>query len=172
VATFAQSIHWMDRDLVAAVIREMLEPGGVFVHISDVKTKEPGDPASEQLSPLLPLAAAMRELVGRYLGPIPRAGQGVLRYGSPDGEAIVLRNAGFQEPERVLVPAGGVQMRNADDVVTWVSSLSGSAPHLFGDRLGEFETDLRRLLHDCSPSGLFAEQPPNTEIFIWRAPEQ
>ena len=170
VATFAQSFHWMDRDRVAAIVFEMIEPGGALVHISDLKTREPPDPSSDQLPHPLPPYEAMRELVRRYLGPVPRAGQGVLRYGSPDGEAIVLRNAGFQVPERVQVPAGGVQVRNADDLVAWVYSLSGSAPHLFGDRLDEFEADLRHLLQEASPSGLFAERPPDTEVFIWRTP--
>jgi hypothetical protein len=55
--------------------------------------------------------------------------------------------------------------------VARVYSLSGSAPHLFGDRLEQFESDLRHLLHDVAPSGLFAAQPPDTEIFIWRRPE-
>ena len=40
VATFAQSFHWMDRDRVAAIVFEMLEPGGALVHISDVKGHE------------------------------------------------------------------------------------------------------------------------------------
>jgi hypothetical protein len=109
-------------------------------------------------------------LIRRYLGPVPRAGQGLLRHGSPDGEAIVLRNAGFEGPEHVQLPAGGVQVRDVDDIVAWVYSLSGSAPHLFGDRLGEFEVELRHLLHDVAPSGLFAEQPAGTEVFIWRSP--
>jgi ubiquinone/menaquinone biosynthesis C-methylase UbiE len=30
-ATFAQSFHWMDRELVAAQVFDMLEPGGAFV---------------------------------------------------------------------------------------------------------------------------------------------
>jgi SAM-dependent methyltransferase len=170
VATFAQSFHWMDRDRVAAIVFEMLEPGGALVHISDLKGYEARDISEDKLPHALPPFAAIRELIRRYLGPVPRAGQGFLRYGSPDGEAIVLRNAGFQYPERVQVPAGGVQERNADDLVAWVYSLSGSAPHLFGDRLDEFETDLRHLLDDASPSGLFAEQPSDTEVFIWRRP--
>jgi SAM-dependent methyltransferase len=171
VATFAQSFHWMDRDRVAAIVFEMLEPEGALVHISDVKGNEARDRANGELPHALPPFDAIRELIRRYLGPVPRAGQGFLRFGSPDGEALVLRNAGFQEPERVQVPAGGVQVRNADDVVAWVYSLSGSAPHLFGDRLDEFETDLRHLLDDASPSGLFAEQPPDTEVFVWRKPQ-
>jgi SAM-dependent methyltransferase len=168
VATFAQSFHWMDRDRVAALVLEILEAGGALVHISDLKGDGTRDRSNDKLPHASPPYEAIRELIRRYLGPVPRAGQRHLRYGSPDGEAIILRNAGFQHPERVLIPAGGVQVRDVDDVVAWVYSLSGSAPHLFGDRLGDFEVDLRHLLHDVAPSGLFAEQLPDTEIFIWR----
>jgi SAM-dependent methyltransferase len=172
LAIFAQSFHWMDRDRAAAIVFEMLEPGGALVHISDLKVtdNQARDRGDEDLPHASPPLAAIRELIGRYLGPVSRAGQGFLRHGSPDGEAIVLRNAGFQHPERLQLPAGGVQVRNADDLVAWVYSLSGSAPHLFEERRDEFETDLRRLLNDASPSGLFAEQPPDTEVFIWRKP--
>jgi SAM-dependent methyltransferase len=170
VATFAQSFHWMDRDRVAALVCEMLEPNGALVHISDVKGNAARDRADDELPHPLPPYEAMRELIRGYLGPVPRAGQGFLRYGSPDGEAIVLRNAGFLGPERVQVPAGDVQARNVDDLVAWVYSLSGSAPHLFADDLEEFEANLRLLLHEVAPSGQFSEQPPDTEIFIWRRP--
>ena len=86
VATFGQSFHWMDRDRVAATIRAMLEPGGAFVHVSDVK-ETPEFPGGE-LPHALPPYDAIKELVRHYLGPIPRAGQGFLHYGSPDGEAV------------------------------------------------------------------------------------
>jgi SAM-dependent methyltransferase len=171
VATFAQSFHWMDRNRVAVVVLEMLEPGGTLVHISDFKGDGAGDRPEEKLLHPLPPYEAIRALIRRYLGPVRRAGQGLLRYGSPDGEAIVLRNAGFRGPDRVVMPAGGLQVRDVDDIVAWVYSLSGSAPHLFGNRLKEFEVDLRHLLHGVAPSGLFAEQPPDTEVFIWRRSE-
>jgi len=170
VVTFAQSFHWMDRDRVAATVFELLEPGGALVHISDLKEDQAHD-RSDQLPHSLPPFELIRELIRRYLGPVPRAGQGFLRYGSPDGEAIVMRNAGFQHLERMQIPAAGVQVRNADDLVAWVYSLSSSAPHLFEDRLDEFETDLRRLLDEASPSGPFSEQPPDTEVFIWHKPQ-
>jgi ubiquinone/menaquinone biosynthesis C-methylase UbiE len=170
VATFAQSFHWMDRARVAAIIFAMLEPGGAFVHVSDVK--EPRPAPSLDLSYPLPPEAAIRELVRQYLGPIPRAGQGVLRYGSPDGEAAVLTEAGFAGPEYLRVPAGGAITRTTDDVVAWVYSLSSSAPHLFGDRRDAFEIELRQMLHDASPADRFAEQPPDTEAFIWRTPRR
>jgi SAM-dependent methyltransferase len=171
VATFAQSFHWMDRERVAALVLEMLEPGGALVHISDVKGGGAWERRDNTLPHSLPPYEAIRGLIQRYLGPVQRAGQGHLRYGSPDGEAIILRNAGFHGPEYVKMLAGGVQVRTVDDVVAWVYSLSGSAPHLFAERLPAFEADLRLLLREASPSGLFAEQPPDTEAFIWRTPQ-
>jgi SAM-dependent methyltransferase len=167
VATFAQSFHWMDRDRVAAAIFDMLEPGGAFVQVS---TSPPDTDMPHALPRPSPPHQAIKELVTRYLGPVRRAGQGVLLYGTPDGEADVLARAGFDEPE--IVPAGGreVIVRTADDLVAAQFSNSGSAPHLFGDRLPQFEADLRAILAEASPSGLFAEQTGDTEIRVWRRP--
>jgi SAM-dependent methyltransferase len=165
-ATFGQSFHWMDRERVAALVLGLLEPDGALVHVSDRKdVPEAGDSAYPLPTPPF---AAMRELVTDYLGPLQRAGQGVLRYGSPDGEATILRAAGFAEPEHLRVPAEEVMRRSEDDLVAWVYSLSGSAPHLFGDRHGAFERELRAVLRRASPSGWFNEQPPDTEVFVWR----
>ena len=168
VATFAQSFHWMDRERVAAVMLSLLEPGGAFVHIGDVKENRA---APDRLPHPPPPYVAIQVLIQGYLGPIPRAGQGVLRFGSPDGEALVLRGTGFGGPEYVRLPASTVRERSVDDLVAWVYSLSGSAPHLFGARLPRFASELRRLLGEASPAGVFAELPADTELFVWRAPQ-
>jgi SAM-dependent methyltransferase len=168
VATFGQSFHWMDRERVVAIVLGLLEPGGVLVHVSD--RKDAPDEVDAALPHPTPPFAEMRELVKDYLGPVQRAGQGMLRYGSPDGEAMILRAAGYAEPEHLRVPAGGAMERSEDDLVAWVYSLSGSAPHLFGDRRGMFERELRAILRRASPSGWFSEQPPDTEVFVWRKP--
>lgn len=168
VATFGQSFHWMDRERVAALVLGLLEPGGALVHISDRKDVPEG--VEGALPHPAPPFSEMRGLVKDYLGPVPRAGQGVLRYGSPDGEAVILRAAGFAEPEHLRVPAGDAMRRGEDDIVAWVYSLSGSAPHLFGDRRGAFERELRAMLRRASPSGWFSEQPLDTEVFVWRKP--
>lgn len=167
VATFAQSFHWMDRDRVAAIIREMLEPGGAFVQVS---APQDGVSASGDLPYPPPPSAAIRELVVRYLGPERRAGQGVLRYGTPGDELAVLARAGFGEPQIVVVDGDEVIIRTIDDLVAEQFSMSGSAPHLFGSRLAEFESDLRAVLAAASPSGRFASQTGDTELRIWRTP--
>ena len=168
VATFAQSFHWMERDRVASAIFALLEPGGAFVQVS----AWPGGPP-EPDGPLphpLPPHTAIKALVTRYLGPVRRAGQGVLLYGTPGGEDDVVRRAGFDEMQVVTVPDREVVIRTVEDVVAAVYSNSGSAPHLFGDRLPGLEAELRDLLAEASPSGLFAEQTGDVEVRVWPRP--
>lgn len=166
---FAQSFHWTDRGRVAATVLRMLEPGGALVHISDLKNP-PVDPTPLPLPLPAPPYARIGELVRRYLGPVRRAGRGMLVNGTPSGEDLVLAEAGFEGFERHVVPAGDVVERTVDDIVAWVFSRSDSAPHLFGGRLVEFERDLRREPHRASHEDRFAERPPPTEIKIWRRP--
>lgn len=171
IAVFAQSFHWTDRDRVAATVLEMLEPGGAFVLIGDLK-----NPSAEAARPPTPLPlpappyAEIGQLVRRRLGPVRRAGQGTLVNGTPGREDLVLARAGFEEIERHVVPAGQVVERSADDLVAWTFSRSDSAPHLFGDGLDDFEHDLRAVLRQASPGNRFAEHLPPTEIMIWRKP--
>jgi SAM-dependent methyltransferase len=165
VVVFAQSFHWTDRDSVAATVLVMLEPGGAFVHISDLK-----NPLPESIPLPGPPYAQISELVRRYLGPIRRAGQGSLVNGTPDREDVVLARAGFKDFERYIVPSEEVINRSVDDIVAWVFSRSDSAPHLFDDKLADFERDLREVLRQASPDDRYVERIRPTEIMIWRKP--
>ncbi|MBP2478585.1 SAM-dependent methyltransferase [Crossiella equi] len=162
VVTFAQSFHWLDRPAVASTVRDMLTPDGVCVHVG--ASTHRGDPV-----PGLPQPPHDRigVLVRAHLGPLRRAGQGVLLRGTASGEEEVYAGAGFRHAGRLSVP-GQVITRDADDVVASVFSLSSSAPHLFGERLPEFESRLRALLHEVSPSGEFAEHTRDITLDLWR----
>lgn len=162
---FAQSFHWTDRERVAAAVLRMLEPGGALVHVSELQDP-PAEPPPSPAPPYEETAA----LVRRYLGPVRRAGQGTLVDGTPNGEGLVIAGAGFEHFGRLVVPAGEVVERTADDLVAWTFSRSASAPHLFGDRREDFERDLRALLGRAAPEGRFAERLPATEIMLWRRP--
>lgn len=163
VVTFAASFHWMDRPRVAGIVREMLEPGGVVVHVDN--RHQEGLTADDKLP--TPPVARIDGLRRRYLGEDRRAGQGI-RNSSPDDEAAVFRAAGFVGPEVVVVPDGRTIIRSSDDLVAETFSLSSTTPHLFGDRLSEFEADLRRLLTETSPDGRFSVRLPDNELKIWR----
>ncbi|MDT7800292.1 MAG: hypothetical protein QOI78_3725 [Actinomycetota bacterium] len=161
LVTFAQSFHWLDRPRVAAAVRGMLAAGGACAHVH-ATTHQGADTGD-----LAPPHAAITDLVRRYLGPVRRAGQGVLPDGTASGEAEIYRAAGFRGPRRLEVP-GPVVTRDVDDVVAAVFSLSGSAPHLFGNRRERFETELRELLHEASPDGTFSERLREIAVDVWR----
>ncbi|UOX92398.1 class I SAM-dependent methyltransferase [Amycolatopsis sp. FBCC-B4732] len=155
--TFAQSFHWLDRPRVAATARGMLAPGGVLAHVH-AATHEGAEGSVPR--------AAIAELVRKHLGSVRRAGRGVLPDGTPGGEAEIYRAAGFAGPRRFEVP-GPVVTRSLDEVVDSVFSLSSAAPHLFGDRRGEFEGELRQLLREASPAGTFTERFREIAVDLW-----
>ena len=165
VVTFAQSFHWMDRPAVATAVRGMLRPGGAVVHVG--ATTHEGIDADVDLAFPRPPREVVAEVVRRYLGPVRRAGQGVLPTGTSGGEDDVFRAAGFTGPQRIEVP-GRIVTRSVDEVASSIYSLSSSAPHLFGARLAEFDGELRALLLDASADGRFSEQMRSITLSIWR----
>jgi SAM-dependent methyltransferase len=138
VATLAQSFHWMEQHAVA---RSLPHAGagrrgravGATTHEGD------GDVPREQIA----------ELIRSFFGRHRRAGRSVFRDGTPRWEDEAFHAAGFDGPRRVDVAWGALVERSEDDVVASVFSLSSSAPHLFGERLREFERELRALLQDA-----------------------
>ena len=166
LVTFAQSFHWMDRPRVAAAVRSMLFDGGALVHVG-AQTHE-GIDSDQELPHPRPPRHAIGQLVQRYLGPQRRAGQGLARpQGRPGDEDDIYRGAGFEGPYRLEVP-GRVVERTSEEIVASVYSLSSSAPHLFGSRLGAFDQDLRQLLAEACGGGLFSEQMRSIALDIWR----
>jgi SAM-dependent methyltransferase len=165
VVTFAQSFHWMDRPHVAGAVRGMLRPGGAVVHVG-ATTHEGIDPDVDLPFPRPP-RNAVAGLVRRYLGPVRRAGQGVLPEGTSEGEDDVFRAAGFTGPQRIEIP-GRVVVRSVEEVASSIYSLSSCAPHLFGTRLADFDGELRSLLIEASADGTFSEQMRSITLSVWR----
>lgn len=169
--TFAASFHWMQRERVAETVVRMLTPGGAAIHVDHLGYRTPsealhdGDGKAPPYPP--PPDAAVIALRQRYLGVDKRAGQSV-RNSSPGDENAWFRGARLRGPELVIVPDGRVIERTIDQEVAKTLSSSSTAPHLFGQRLADFERDLRRLLADASPSGFFSLRLPDNELKIWR----
>ena len=165
VATFAQSLHWLDLTRVAAAVRDMLEPGGALVHVQ--ATTHRGDCSEDPLEHPRPPYEEIDALVRSYLGPVRRAGRGLRS--TRDDEADVLRAAGFTGPTRTEPDTARVVIRTADDIVAATFSLSSSTPHLFGADVGRFEADLRALLRGVAPDDAFSERTRPVALDIWRA---
>lgn len=166
VITFGQSFHWMERPKVACAVRQMLDANGAVVQLDLWHTRPPNRNPPSGPHPPVP-EAAIDDLRRRWLGPDRRAGQG-LRNTSPDREDEVFQRAGFAPEENVVVPDHRVLERSVDDVVAWVLSTSSMAPHLFGDRLDDFVSDLRALLVHVAPEGKFSVPLADNRLRIRR----
>ena len=166
VVTFAQSFHWMDRDRVAALVRQMLAEGGVVVHVG--ATTHEGIDTDEQLPHPRPPRAAIRTLIREFLGEARRAGRSSLPNGeTAGGEDGIFRTAGFRGPEHLELPARTVR-RTAEEVRASIYSLSSSTPHLFGPAFDAFDARLRALLDQTSSGGVFSEHLRGITVKIWR----
>ncbi len=161
--TFASSFHWMRREIVADTVRTLLTAGGAVVHVDTVAG--PPDQPTDRYPP--PPREAIRDLIRRYLGAERRAGQST-GFVSPGNEEAVWAAAGYDGPDIVQVPDGRILDRSVDDVVAGTLSMSSSAPHLFGDRLESFESDLRAILQGASPAGFFTVALADNRLRIWR----
>jgi SAM-dependent methyltransferase len=153
LVTFGASFHWMDRPKVAAIVRTMLAASGAVAQVG-VRTEAPAQDIVE----------AVRL---RYLGRDRRAGQ-TIRTTSPDGEDDVFQAAGFRPMLELAVPDGRQLERSIDEVVAGALSSSGTAPHLFGDRVADFEADLRAGLLAQEPSGHFSVRLADNQLRVWR----
>src|SRR5919108_233660 len=107
------------------------------------------------------------DLIRRWLGPERRAGQGV-RVVTKDmwrSERGIFARNGFRMMREIDVQRDETFERSENAIVASVFSQSGSAPHLFGERVGEFEAELRALLRGRGP---FYERPRFITATIWR----
>lgn len=169
VVAFAASLHWMDRPKVARRVRSMLERDGVAIQIDapSYRCDALVEAATSGLPHPPPPDDAIVELRRRYLGPNTRAGRSI-RNSSPAGEDAVFIEAGFEPAREILVSDGRVLERTVDDLVALRFSSSPTTPHLFGDRVRDFEADLRQLLGKASPSGVFSVRLPDNIVRIWK----
>jgi SAM-dependent methyltransferase len=164
VVSFAQSFHWMDQLPVARTALEMLADGGACVHVH-ANTHEGVDTDAVLPHPTPP-RAAINELIERYLGPTQR-NLARWRAEKASREEEVWQAAGFSGPHRIEA-AGDIVERTSDQIVAAIFSLSSSTPHLFSERREAFEADLRQLLRDANPTGIFSEQMREIAVDIWR----
>jgi hypothetical protein len=77
-----------------------------------------------------------------------------------------LRATRFGAPRAIFAPGIPDLLRDSASVLSSYFSLSSSAPHLFGDRVDEFATEVRQLLTSRSHEGIFWDWPGDTEVIL------
>ncbi len=162
LVTFGSSFHWTDREQVAEAVYDILEPGGALALISHAHERRP-QPAGPGHPPIP--HEAIHAIIERYLGARPRTGQGLAATPIDRYEDALARTR-FGSPRRLFAPGRPDIVRNIDEVLANYFSMSFAAPHLFKDKLADFEADVRAVLEQHSPSGLFWDWPGDTEILL------
>jgi SAM-dependent methyltransferase len=164
LVTFGQSFQWTDQVRVAEALYDMLEPGGALALV--MHTVEGRAVPPHPGPPRIP-HDAIRELVRTYLGSTRRAGRGTTRV-EARGVKDALAASRFGAPRVIFAPGIPDLVRDTESVLSGYFSMSYSAPHLFGDRVGEFADEVRELLRERSPAGVFWDWPGDTEIMLAR----
>jgi len=134
-AVLGRSFHWMDREAVLDELDRRLAPSA---GLALIRTESLEAPTWRDV---------VRPIVRRYLGPERRA-----RVGVPPASdhAEMLAASRFSDVEAIsLAPVDHVW--TVDSVAGYLYSVSYSAPPLFGDRLEEFDAELRAALAETLP---------------------
>ena len=163
VVTFGQSFHRVRRLEVAEAVYDRLMPGGSLVLIShqvDGRPR-PADPGYPEVP-----HAAVRKLILDYLGDGTRQYLATWNEGQPERFEDTLSQTRFSGSHTIYAPGRPDLIRDIDTVVANHFSLSYAAPRWFGNRRADFEADLRDLLREHSPDGLFWDWPGDTELVI------
>jgi SAM-dependent methyltransferase len=154
VITLAQSFHWFATEDVARTVGDMLDADGMLVHVGATTHEGDGNVPREEIG----------DLITTWLGTDRRAGQGVRPTPTRGVHHEIYARVGLQHVREIDVPREETIARSEDDIVASVFSQSFSAPHLFGDRVGEFEAELRALLRGRGP---FFERPRSITLSLW-----
>jgi SAM-dependent methyltransferase len=162
LVTFGSSFWWTDEARVAEAVYDMLEPGGALVLVKHEPVERP---AVGPGPPPIP-HAAIEAVVEKYLGPTRRAGQGAPPAHGADEDVIA--STRFGVPQVMFAPGIPDLVRDTESVLAGYFSFSFAAPHLFGDRVEAFATDVRSLLRKRSPGGLFWDWPGDTKVILAR----
>jgi ubiquinone/menaquinone biosynthesis C-methylase UbiE len=164
VVTFGQSFHRVRRLEVAEAVYDLLVPGGSLVlisHNADDGRPRPANPGHPEVP-----HAAVRQLILDYLGDSTRQYLATWNEGQPARFEYTLSQTRFGGSRTIYAPGRPDLIKDIDTVVAHCFSLSYAAPRWFGNRRADFESDLRHLLHEHSPDGLFWDWPGDTELVI------
>lgn len=146
LAACGSSFHWMDRDLVLARVRQILEPGCGFALAAGIRPWWDGPEDWHQT-----ITAAVK----RYLGDRRRAGATAFKEAGELFEQTLERNGWRVELNRRDYPSE--YEWNVDSVIGHLWSTSFANRPLLDDQVEQFEAELREELLRLHPDGVFKE---------------
>ncbi|OGN01040.1 MAG: hypothetical protein A3B91_02920 [Candidatus Yanofskybacteria bacterium RIFCSPHIGHO2_02_FULL_41_29] len=158
LTTMGASFHWMEQDKVLEKVFEITEEGGGIAIISNNSPvlTDKGDDRYKTV---------VAETIKKYLGEKRRAGNSFYQEPKERFEVIIQRSK-FQGFE---IFSNKYQQRwTTDEIIGFLSSTSYASRRLFGERIDEFEKELRDKLLKLNPSGFFTETVVSEAYLAWK----
>ncbi len=150
LVTICRAFHWLDQGGVLRQLDDQVAPDGAVAIFGDNSFWVAGSPWK----------SAVRGIIQDFLGEQRRAGGGVFNHHDrPYSE--IMRESAFNNVEERRVPVQ--RFWSVESILGYLYSTSFAAPHLFGDRLAEFEAAVTRVLFEFSDNDTFEE---NNEFLI------
>jgi trans-aconitate methyltransferase len=144
LVTICRAFHWLDQAAVLSLLDSQVAPDGAVAIFGDNSFWAAGSPWKE----------AIRSVIKEFLGEERRAGQGTFQHHNrPYSE--IMEESPFNEVEELRVPVQ--RTWTPDSILGYLYSTTFAAPHLFGDRLDEFEARAKATLADFSDDDTFGE---------------
>lgn len=144
LVTICRAFHWLDQASVLQQLDAQVAADGAVAIFGDNSFWVAGSPWK----------TGVRSVIQDFLGEERRAGGGVFRHHDrPYSE--IMQESPFDDVEEITVPVHRVW--SADSILGYLYSTSFAAPHLFGDRLADFEAATRQALAEFSDEDTFDE---------------
>jgi len=156
LVTMGTSFHWMNREKTLDELHKLVNnDGGIaIVGNTSIWTKVPND-----------WEKAVKTVITKYLGEERRAGSDIYRAPLKRHEEIV-RDSKFKRME--TWQHHWVASSSLDEVIGNLYSTSMANPFILGDRKESFEKDLREVLLEIRPSGIFTSEGDLKAILAWK----
>lgn len=143
LVTICRTFHWLDRPVVLERLDKIVAPDGVVAILGD----------NSIWADNVGWKSEIKTVLAEFLGDRRRAGAGTYRRPTPYTDD--LEGSAFSASKQLKVPVR--RERSLDSVIGYLHSTSFAAPHLFGDRLEEFDDALRARLPRLSENGVFVD---------------
>jgi ubiquinone/menaquinone biosynthesis C-methylase UbiE len=156
LVTMGRSFHWMDRAATLASLDAFVMKDGALAFFDDSNPKTAENAWRETLT----------EIANKY-GRLSSPNQAVKRVPDYRSNESLLFDSAFP----VLEICGVTVKRRitAEEVLGLARSLSTTSPERLGGRHAQFETELRDVLAQLSPAGVFTEIAEITALIAKRA---
>jgi trans-aconitate methyltransferase len=145
LVTICRAFHWLDQATVLARLDAQVSPAGAVAIFGDNSFWVASSPWK----------AAVRSIIQDLLGQERRAGNSTFQHHNRPYSDI-MRESPFNEVEEFVIPV--TRTWTVESILGYLYSTSFAAPHLFGDRLEEFEQAIRTSLAQFSDTGTYLEE--------------